>query len=138
MGGFFQNVFQVFFLIGYLVLFVISILILKPFRVHHKRPRSTISLKLSYIIFLALLLLFTFLLLFGEKELEEHDIPYDTLFNIHFLIFLSSTLIPNIGIMIRRNIKKKRLEYNVFFTLINLAYCVYMIWAISSHKWALM
>lgn len=138
MGNFFHSVFEVFFLIGYLVLFVISIIIIKPLRIHRKRPISTVSLKLTYLVFLFLFLTFTYLLLFGAKELEEGDMPYDTLFNIHFLIFLSSTIVPNLGIMIRRSIKKKRVEYNILFISVNLIYTTYLIFAIFSKKWALL
>lgn len=138
MDNFFQGFFQVFFLVGYLVVFVVSIIILKPFRMHRHRPKSTIAIKLSYLIYLVFFLMFTFLLLFGEKELSEDDIPYDTLFNKHFIIFMTSTIIPNLGIMLRRQFRKKRLEYNMVFTLINLAYSFYLLYAISSQKWALM
>lgn len=138
MSGFFQNAFQVFFVFGYLLLFVISIIILKPFRVHRKRPITTISLKVSYLVFLAVFLIFTYLLLFGTKEHSNDDIPYDTLFNIHFLIFLSSTIIPNMGIMLRRKITKKRVEYNMVCIGINLIYVGYLIFAITSNKWALL
>jgi hypothetical protein len=138
MNSFFHNIFHVFFLFGYLVLYVVSIIILKPFRVHRHRPKSTISLKISYLIFLAVFLLFTYLLLFGKKELDEEDMPYDTLFNIHFLLFLSSTIIPNIGIMLRRGIRKKRLQYNLFFSGVNLAYILYLLYCIISEKWALL
>lgn len=138
MGGFFQNVFQLFFIVGYLVIFVISIIILKPFRIHRKRPVTTISLKTSFLGFLIFFLIFTYLLLFGEKELSDSDIPFDTLFNFHFLVFLSSTIIPVLGIMIRRSIKRKRVQFNVFFTLINVIYSLYFIYAIISHKWALL
>lgn len=138
MESFFQNVFQVFFMLGYLLLFVVSIIILKPFRIHRKRPVSTISLKVSYLLFLLIFLLFTYLLLFGKKQLSEDDIPYDTLFNIHFLFFMSSTIIPNVGIMIRRSIKKKRVMYNLLFTGINVIYTAYLFWAVSVGKWALL
>ena len=135
---FLQNVFQVFFSFGLLLLFVVSIIILKPFRVHKKRPITTIGLKSSYLVFLAAFLFFTYLLLFGEKTYDDENTPYDTLFNVHFLFYLSSTIVPNIGIMIRRSIKKKRVEYNLVFIIINLIYLVYMIYAIVSGKWSLL
>lgn len=138
MTGFFQSAFQVFFVFGLLLLFVVSIIILKPFRIHHKRPITTIALKLSYIIFLLTFLIFTHLLLFGPKIYSEDIMPYDTLFNIHFLFFLSSTIIPNFGIMVRRRIKKKRVEYNVLFASVNLLYTMYFLYAISTSKWALL
>jgi hypothetical protein len=137
MGNFFQDIFHIFFIVGYLVLFTVSILILKPFRVHKHRAKSTISLKISYLLFLAIFLVFTYLLLFGKKELTEEQMPYDTLFNIHFLLFLSSTIIPNVGIMLRRSIHKKRIQYNLTFTAINCIYILYLVYSIVSEKWAL-
>lgn len=138
MDSFFHNIFQIFFLFGYLVLYVVSIILLKPFRVHRHRPKSTIAIKISYLVFLAVFLVFTYLLLFGKKVLSEDDMPYDSLFNIHFLLFLSSTIIPNVGIMIRRSIKRKRIVFNLAFISINLIYAGYLLFLIVSKKWALL
>ncbi len=88
MGDFFHGVFQTFFLIGYVILYIVTILILQPFRYHRRRLKSTILLKMSYLLYLASFLAFTYLLLFGKKEITDSEKPYDTLFNIHFL-FLS-------------------------------------------------
>jgi hypothetical protein len=138
MGGFFHGIFQFFFLVGYIILFIVSIIILRPFRVHKRRRGSTIAIKLSYLLFLALFLVFTYMLLFGEKVIDENDQPYDTVFNIYFLIFLSATIVPNIGIMLRRRIKKNRAEYNILFTLINTLYALYLLFLIVSGQWALL
>lgn len=138
MGGFFHGIFQFFFLVGYIILFIVSIIILRPFRVHKRRRTSTIVLKLSYLIFLALFLVFTYMLLFGKKVIDENAQPFDTIFNVYFLIFLSSTIVPNLGIMLRRRIKKKRAEYNVLFILINLIYALYLLFLILSGQWALL
>jgi NADH:ubiquinone oxidoreductase subunit 6 (subunit J) len=138
MGGFFQGIFQFFFLVGYIILFIVSIIILRPFRIHKRRRDSTISLKVSYLIFLALFLIFTYMLLFGNKIIDENDEPYDSFFNIYFLIFLTATIIPNVGIMIRRRIKKNRSEYNILFTIINMLYALYLLFLIASGQWALM
>lgn len=138
MGNFFHGVFQTFFLIGYVVLFIITILILRPFRYHKRRQKSTVVLKMTYLLFLASFLSFTYLLLFGKKEISNTEQPYETLFNIHFLFFLTSTIIPNVGIMIRRRIKKNRIEYNILVSVINLLYFCYLSYLCFSHKWALM
>jgi hypothetical protein len=138
MGGFFHGIFQFFFLVGYIVLFIVSIIILRPFRVNKRRLTSTIALKISYLIFLALFLVFTYMLLFGKKVIKDTDQPYDSIFNIYFLIFLTATIVPNVGIMIRRRIKKNRTEYNVLFTLINLLYALYLLFLIVSGQWALL
>lgn len=138
MSNFFQSAFEFFFLIGYVILYIVSIIILRPFRLHRKRKKSTISLKVSYLLYLAAFLFFTYCLLFGNKELSEDNVPYETLFNIHFLIFLTATIIPNIGIMVRKKIKKNRIEYNVMFTLINTLYFIYLTYLCLSKQWALL
>ncbi|MBN2348045.1 MAG: hypothetical protein JXJ22_04360 [Bacteroidales bacterium] len=138
MNNIFQGVFQIFFLIGYIILFIVSIIILRPLRTHHRRKKSTISLKTSYLLYLAMFLIFTYLLLFGNKDLSEDEVPYNSLFNVHFLLFLSATLIPNIGIMIRKKIKKSRIEYNIMFTVINVLYFLYLLILTTSRQWALM
>jgi uncharacterized membrane protein YhaH (DUF805 family) len=138
MGNFFHGIFQTFFLIGYVILFIITVLILQPFKVHRRRAKSTVFLKVSYLLYLASFLFFTYLLLFGKKEVAEAEKPYETLFNIHFLFFLTSTIVPNVGIMIRRKIRTNRMEYNILIALINMLYFFYLTWLCISHKWALM
>jgi hypothetical protein len=138
MGGFFHSVFQVFFLIGYILIFIVTIIILRPFRIHRRRIKSTIALKLSYLLYQVSFLIFTYLLLFGNKELAENEQPYGTLFNVHFLIFLTATILPNLGIMIRKGIKRNRVEYNISVTVINILYFTYLLYLCISRKWALM
>lgn len=138
MGGFFHGIFQFFFLIGYVILFVVSIIILRPFRVHKRRRASTMILKISFLLYLANFLIFTYLLLFGNKIIDETNQPYDSIFNIYFIIFLTATLVPNIGIMIRRKIKKNRVEYNILFTIVNFLYALYLLFLIVSGQWALL
>jgi hypothetical protein len=138
MGGFFHGIFQFFFLTGYIILFIVSIIILRPFRIHKQRRISTFSIKISYLIFLALFLIFTYLLLFGNKIHDKENKPYDSLFNIYFLVFLSATIVPNIGIMIRRRIRKKRVKYNIFLTAVNVLYSLYLLFLIITGEWALL
>jgi hypothetical protein len=76
--------------------------------------------------------------LFGRKEVAESEKAYDSLFNIHFFFFLTSVLIPNVGIMIRQRVKKNRVEYNIMVAIINLLYFFYLTYLCVSHKWALM
>jgi hypothetical protein len=138
MGEFFHGIFQFFFLAGYIILFIVSIIILRPFRTHKHRRFSTISLKISYLIFLALFLVFTYLLLFGNKIHSKETKPYESIFNIYFFIFLTATIVPNIGIMIRRRIRKSRVEYNILFIVINILYALYLLFLIISGEWALL
>jgi len=95
-------------------------------------------LKISYLIFLALFLIFTYMLLFGKKVVDEDAQPFDTIFNAYFLIFLTATIVPNLGIMLRRKIKKNRSEFNILFIIINAIYALYLLFLILSGQWALL
>ncbi len=41
------------FIAAFLLIYIIAIIILKPFRMHRKRPVSTIFIKASYLVYLA-------------------------------------------------------------------------------------
>ncbi len=138
MGDFFHGIFQFFFLTGYIILFIVSIIILRPFRIHRQRRISTISIKLSYLVFLLLFLVFTYLLLFGNKSLDKGSKPYESIFNFYFVVLLSATIVPNLGIMLRRRIRKKRVQYNILFTTVNIIYSVYLLFLVLTGKWALL
>lgn len=127
--------FQIFFFLGLIVIYIISAFILRPFRRHRKRKYSTISLKVSFLLFLGVYFVFIYLLLFKPRVAIQDPLLYDTIFNVHFVIFASATIIPNIGIMLRQRMKKYRIEYNVFFTLINLVYIFYFLFMLTSGKW---
>ena len=68
MGNFFHGVFQVFFLIGYVILYVVTIIILNLSGYHKRRMKSTILLKISYLLYLASFLVFTYLLLLAGRK----------------------------------------------------------------------
>ncbi len=124
------------FIAAFLLVYVIAIIILKPFRVHRKRPVSTIALKTSYLIYLAAFMLLAYLVLFfsissepTEEAIEEKILNVFTIFSV-FAFF-----IPNVGIMIRRSIKTWRITYNYLFTAINLIIAGGLIYYITDIPW---
>jgi uncharacterized membrane protein YqaE (UPF0057 family) len=119
------------FIVAFLFIYIIAIILLKPARLHAKRIYSTAFLKYSYLIYLALFLLFTYLFLFYKEDLffyfEDADDPRST---VHFIMLLLCFFIPNIGVLIRRKIKSRTI-YNVILTVINFAFCGYIIFLIK-------
>jgi hypothetical protein len=116
------------FIAAFLLLFLIAIIILKPMRFHIKRKYSTMSLKFSYLIYLAVFLVFTYLFMFynggtASLYLEDPDNPKAI---VHFSILLLSFIIPNTGILIRRKIKW-RVPFNVGMTFINFIFAYYLL-----------
>ena len=121
MEGFTNFLLHFIFIAVFLILIVVSIILLKPFRMHQKRPYSTISLKLSYLAYLISFLVIAFLILFYGDVPEDADLLRNDIFlTISYIIIVLSFFIPNLEIFLRRRIKKKRQFYNIFFTIVNL------------------
>jgi glycopeptide antibiotics resistance protein len=124
------------FIAAFLLIYIIAIIILKPFRIHRKRPASTILIKASYLIYLACFLMMAYLILFfsangepAEEADEERVLNMLTVFSI-FAFF-----IPNIGIMIRRRIGTWRVPYNYIVTALNILIATGMIWFMMDLPW---
>ena len=122
------------FIAAFLLIFIIAIIILKPFRIHRKRPMSTIFLKASYLLYLACFLLMAYLILFFSASTEpSEDVDEERLLNLLTIFSVLAFFIPNIGIMIRRRITTWR--YNYLVTALNLLISVGLIWFILDLPW---
>ena len=124
------------FITAFLLVYVIAIIILKPCRMHRKRPVSTIVLKASYLVYLAAFMVLAYMVLFfsitsepTEEATEERILTAFTIFSV-FAFF-----IPNIGIMIRRSVRNWRVTYNYIVSFINLAITGGLIYYISDIPW---
>ena len=124
------------FIAAFLLVYVIAIIILKPFRLHRKRPVSTIALKTSYLIYLAAFMLLAYMVLFfsitsepTEEATEEKILTTFTIFSV-FAFF-----IPNVGIMVRRSVKSWRITYNYIVTAINLIIAAGLIYYLNDIPW---
>ena len=125
MGGFLNFFLHFIFLATFAFLIVVSVVILRPFRIHRTRRISTIALKLSYLLYLVIFIVLVYLILFFSDIPVEDDMWDDDLvMKISYGVIVLSFFIPNIGIMIRRKVKKLRQQYNIIFTGINLAISV--------------
>jgi uncharacterized membrane protein YhaH (DUF805 family) len=117
--------------------FIIAIIILKPFRIHRKRKISTITLKLSYLLYLAFFLGFVYLVLFfANNNVNSEDILEDKTSVIYYIIVLVSFFIPNIGIMIRRKFKETRSIYNYAVTFLNFCVMLAIIYMMNHIQWS--
>lgn len=124
------------FIAAFLLVYVIAIIILKPFRKHRKRPVSTITLKTSYLIYLAAFMLLAYLVLFFSITSEPTEEATDEkILNVFTIFSVFAFFIPNVGIMIRRSIKSWRITYNYVFTAINLIIAGGLIYYITDIPW---
>jgi len=124
------------FIAAFLLIYIIAIIILKPFRIHRKRPLSTILIKSSYLVYLACFLLMAYLILFFSATGEpEDEVDEDRILNVLTIFSIFAFFIPNIGIMIRRRIGSWRVSYNYLMTALNILIALGMIWFILDLPW---
>ncbi|MGW8316434.1 MAG: hypothetical protein ACWGNV_12595 [Bacteroidales bacterium] len=124
------------FIAAFLLIYIIAIIILKPFRIHRKRPVSTIFLKSSYLLYLACFMLLAYLILFFSATAEPtEDVDEERILNTLTLFSVLAFFIPNIGIMIRRRIGSWRVTYNYLMTTLNLLIAIGLIWFIIDLPW---
>lgn len=97
------------------IVFSIAYAYLKPHRLHHARPLSTLALKGSYLIYLlVMLLVIYFASLRGGGVSTVFDGP-------EFFVFLVVLFVPTAGIFSRKiaRFSGKRVRYNIIFSVIN-------------------
>lgn len=99
-----------------IIIFSIAYAYLKPHQLHKRRLVSTFLLKITYLIYLLVLLVIVYLSALVKGGLDQ------VFSGLEFFIFIVVLFIPTIGIFARKlgYFSKKREEYNYFFTVINL------------------
>lgn len=122
----------------FVIVFITASSSLKPFKAHKRRRYSTMVLKLTYLLYLSLYLVFIFLLLFkSETKLQSEEIS-EKWIKFYLALFLIITLLPNIGILIRRKIKKIRVNYNIAFSAINVISIILIILLLTNKTWGVL
>ncbi len=125
------------FIATFLFVYIIAIIILKPFRLHRKRKISTISLKLSYLIYLAFFLIFVYLVLFfADNEVNTEENMENGTSAVYYIIVLVSFFIPNIGIMIRRRYKNNLGTYNYIVSGLNFLIILALVFLMNQVQWS--
>ena len=98
-----------------IIVFSLAYAYLKPHRIHKKYPISTLLLKVSYLMYLLVLLLIIYLSSLVKDGLSE------VFLDIEFFAFLLVLFVPTIGIFARKlgHFRKKRESFYYFFTVVN-------------------
>jgi hypothetical protein len=99
-----------------LIVFALAYAYLKPHQLHKRRVLSTLLLKISYLVYLLLLLVVIYLSALVKGGLEV------VFYGIEFFAFLVVLFVPTIGIFARKlgQFSKKREGYNYFFLVVNI------------------
>jgi len=136
MNNFFQFLLHFIFIATFLFVYIIAIIILKPIRLHRKRKLSTISLKISYLVYLAFFLAFVYLVLFfADNEVNTEENMENGTSAFYYIIVLLAFFLPNIGIMIRRRFKDNRSKYNYLVTAVNFLIILALVFLMSQVQW---
>jgi hypothetical protein len=98
-----------------IIIFSIAYAYLKPHQLHKRRLVSTLFLKITYLVYLFVLLVIVYLSALVRGGLDQ------VFSGIEFFIFIMVLFVPTIGIFARKlgYFSKKREEYNYFFTAVN-------------------
>jgi len=98
-----------------ILVFALAYAYLKPHRLHKRRLVSTLLLKISYLLYLFVLLIIIYLSALVNGGLEE------VFYGVEFFAFLVVLFVPTIGIFARKlgQFSKKRDGYNYFFSIVN-------------------
>jgi len=98
-----------------IIVFALAYAYLKPHQLHKRRLYSTLLLKISYLVYLLILLIIIYLSALVKGGLEK------VFYGIEFFAFLIVLFVPTIGIFARKmgQFSKKREGYNYFFTIVN-------------------
>jgi hypothetical protein len=99
-----------------ILIFSLAYAYLKPHQLHKRRLLSTLMLKVTYLLYLLVLLIVVYFSTLLRKGLGN------VFYGIEFFAFLIVLFVPNIGILARKlgHFSKKRESYNWFFTVVNL------------------
>lgn len=99
-----------------IIVFSLAYAYLKPHLLHKHRMVSTLLLKVSYLLYLLVLLIVIYLSALVRGGLET------VFFGIEFFAFLVVLFVPTIGVFARKlgQFSKQRDGYNYFFTIVNI------------------
>jgi len=136
MNGFLSFLLHAIFIATFSFLYVVTILILKPFRIHRKRPVSTVMYKLSYLIYLLVFIILAYLALFFSGGPDNfNEMAFDKRYTIYYIVIIIAFFVPNIAIMLRRKIKDLRVVYNYAFTIVNIIITIILCYTLYLIKW---
>jgi len=136
MNGFVNFLLNFIFIVSFFLVFFVTVIIVRPLRKHKERPVSTILFKLSYLGYLLIFILLTYLVLFFSGGNDEGNTITSNIYRIYYLIVGISFLVPNLSMMFRRKVKKLRSLYNVLFTAINILIILVLIYIIYAVNWS--
>ncbi len=153
MNGIGSIIGQILFIVSIIIIVIITYRLLKPFRYHRNRKWSTMMLKFSFLIYIAVFMVFVFWYIFVSKTLTFSAFNENTVSHlmnvfsksssslvfqqenrwVYYILIIIDILLalPVLAILIRRKIKK-RIWFNIIFTIVNFFMSTYLIYYLVS------
>jgi hypothetical protein len=99
-----------------LIVFSIAYAYLKPHKLHHSRPLSTLALKGTYLLYLIITLLVIY---FASIKGGGLSVVFD---DEEFFIFLLVLFVPTVAVFSRKitHFSSKRVWFNIIFSAVNI------------------
>ncbi|MBS3807478.1 MAG: hypothetical protein KGY60_08240 [Bacteroidales bacterium] len=126
----FNQLLHIVLFVVFLLTYILAYNYVRPFLFNRKRLVSTLLFKVTYMVYLLILLLFVYLfLLFGANRVEYH------ISDMMFFLALLLLFLPNIAILVRRGIKRYRITYNYLFTFVNILATYFLLIKLMENNW---
>jgi len=126
----FNELLHILLFIVFLLTYILAYNYVRPFLINRKRMLSTLLFKVTYMVYLLILLLFVYLFLFFGANRVEYRIS-----DLMFFLALLLLFLPNIAILLRRKVKKNRVTYNYTFTVINMMATYFLLLKLVQNNW---
>ncbi len=121
MNNFFQFLLRLVVIGGLSMVFIMAIIFLNPSKVHRRRKISTPLMKISYLLYLAIFLVFIYVLIFTNRNFQDY-------FNeSNYTLAVFAGLFPTTGMLLRRKIKHFRITYNYFLSIVHILIVFFLI-----------
>jgi hypothetical protein len=122
---------HVFFFVIFISLYLLIAYKLRVYKIHPRRPVSTIALKVSYMLYLGMLMFNVYAFLF----FSDYRANGQELISFNAFLFVILVLIPNMIIYFRKRIFVNRILYNYLFSFYNVAIFIALLYAFLTTKW---
>jgi uncharacterized membrane protein YhaH (DUF805 family) len=126
----FNQLLHILLFVVFLLTYILAYNYVRPFRINRKRLLSTLLFKVTYMIYLFILLLFVYLFLFFGANRVEYQIS-----DLMFFLMLLFLFVPNIALLLRRKMKRGRVFYNYSFTVINILAAYFLLFKLAQNEW---
>jgi hypothetical protein len=127
---------QIFSIIAFCIIFIVAIVYLRPLRMHKKLKYSTLTLKVSYLVYLLFAMYVAYMFMFYRNKTLFTNMDTVTSSVVYLILglLIIGYIIPNVGILIRRRVKNRE-SYNILLSFVNIGYIAFYLLLLYVTNW---